>query len=253
MAGAGTPAAPERVPHGTGHHEASWRHPDGDRFAGTGHRPLPSTGPDGRARQVRFAVPRRLHWLLHGDIGSASLRHPGAHRPALRPGHRYRPDRADRHGLHHLQPALLPGPALCLGGSDQRRPGRMEHCHLRRPGEAPELQPADRPAHAERYERAGGIPGDGQGAVGQLGRRRRARGQGGRDLGQHPARSTRSTTTAGISGQGPAERAAPRPGPPPAGPGRFLARPARTLPPATPRRCSRPSRRCPTHSASMPT
>ena len=58
----------------------------------------------------------------------------------------------------------------------------------------------DQPAHAERYERADGVPRGRAQAVGQLGGRRRRRRQGDRASGPTPTRSTRSTTSASTSG-----------------------------------------------------
>ena len=44
----------------TGHHEASWRLPESDSFAGTAGGAFPAAGPDRRTRHVRLDLLRRL-------------------------------------------------------------------------------------------------------------------------------------------------------------------------------------------------
>ena len=223
--------------HSRGHHEASWRHPASS--------PLPLT-------DIRYYqdLAQRAEAALFDSIFLADQLALGERRGAggahlARADHRAggagggdQPDRADRHRLDHLYRAVQPGAAVRLDRPHQQRPRRLEHRHLvagdggaqfrrRRPG-----QPR-RPLCPRR-----GVHGGGQGAVGQLGRRRGDRRPRRRRSMPAPTASGRSTTAA-ISTRSPGRstcRAARRGG-------RCWCRrvrpiPAAALPRAMPRRCS---------------
>ena len=67
---------------------------------------------------------------------------------------RHRAHRPDCHVVHHLQRALPPRPTLRLAGPHQRRPGGLEHRHLRGPEAEARNFGIERPPHSDRYARA---------------------------------------------------------------------------------------------------
>ena len=117
---------------GVGHHEAAWRHPRTDPRARHRRPALPAARPDRRARQARLGLPRRRPGRCGATSGTTRSAAAGAADPAVRAGRGHRAHRPDRHRLHHLQRALPRGPQVRLAGPHQRRPGRLEHRHLRR-------------------------------------------------------------------------------------------------------------------------
>ena len=144
----------------TGHHVASWRHPERAGRRRHQFQALRRDRADRRARQVRHGVLRRQHRRARGQHGGAVAL--GAVHRQLRADHADlgarrgdQPHRADLHRLDQLQRAVPRRAQVRLARPHQRRPRRLEPRHLGHARTRPYNFNRDAHyGHAERYERA---------------------------------------------------------------------------------------------------
>ena len=183
---------------------------------------LDRTGPAGRGREVRLAVPRRRSGA-HRQRRVPSARPARAADPADRAVAAHQPDRADRHRVVDVQRAVQPGAPARVGRPRQRWARRLEHRHLGGSDEAANFGLDDRPDHATRYARADEFLDVAKALWDSWETRCRPRRQGSSGRYADPSRlHAIDHDGRPLQGRGPAQRGAPAAGPPAAGAGGLL-------------------------------
>ncbi len=135
----------------------------------------------GRGRQAACALPGRADHQPRGR-GGTSVRGHGYGVRAVLHGRGHQPDRARRHRVDDLQPALRCRPALCDGGSPVQGPGRLERRDHGPRGRRRDVRHRHAPGSAAALQPGGRISRRRHQALGKLGAGRPRRRQGQRGL-----------------------------------------------------------------------